>query len=115
MKKKKIMSENSVRVIKIGKEALFQFIYENFVADQEQFFDVDPLSVSDSFDIDWESGQFIFCVHKFENENGEFIELPKEIDLKKLIHRLPDTTTSVWGSDRYKEYTKNELIELSKE
>ena len=73
------------------------------------------LRLSHSFDIDWESGQFIFCAHKSEDENGEFIELPQEIDLQKLIHRLPDTTTSMFQNKRYKEYTKDELIELSKE
>ena len=40
------MNENSVRVIKISKEALFEFIYENFIADQEIFLDVDPLSIA---------------------------------------------------------------------
>ena len=114
-KRKKQMNENSVRVIKISKEALFKFIYENFIADQEMLLDVDPLSVSDAFDIDWESGQFIFCAHKSEDENGEFIELPQEIDLQKLIRRLPDTTTSMFQNKRYKEYTKDELIEFCKE
>ena len=45
-KRKKQMNENSVRVIKISKEALFEFIYENFIADQEMLLDVDPLSIA---------------------------------------------------------------------
>ncbi len=114
-KKKKQMSENSVRVIKISKDALFEFLYEKMIDDQEIYLDVDSLSVSNSFDIDWENGQFIFCAHKSEDENGEFIELPKEIDLQKLMRRLPDTTSTMYEENRYKEYTKDELIELSKE
>ena len=73
------------------------------------------LRLSHSFDIDWESGQFIFCAHKSEDENGEFIELPEGINLQKLIRRLPDTTATMFQNKRYKEYTKDELIELSKE
>ena len=114
MKKKNQMDENSVRVIKISKDALFEFIYEKMIDNQEIFLDIDPLSVSNSFDIDWENGQFIFCAHKSEDENGAFIELPKEIDLQKLIRRIPDTTSSMYEENRYKEYTKDELIELSK-
>ena len=45
-KRKKQMNENGVRVIKISKEALFEFIYENFIADQEMLLDVDPLSIA---------------------------------------------------------------------
>ena len=116
MKKTKKLDENSVRVIKIGKEALLEFIYESFIADQESLFDVDALDVTDYFDINLESGEFIFCVSKNEDSNGEFLRLPKEIDLKNLMRNLPDTTDSMFvpKKTRYKEFTKDELIELSK-
>ena len=113
--KKKALDENSIRIIKISKEALFEFIYEKMIDDQETFLDVDPLFVSNSFDIDWENGQFIFCAHKFENKNGNFIEFPEEIDLKKLMRKLPDTTSTMFSDNRYREYTKDELIKISKE
>lgn len=35
---KKRLDENTVRVIKISKEALFEFIYEKFIDDEELFF-----------------------------------------------------------------------------
>lgn len=108
------MDENSVRVIKISKEALFEFIYEQMIEKQDIFLDVDPLSVSDSFDMDWENGQFIFCAHKSEDKNGNFISLPKEINLQRLMRNLPDTTATMYQGNRYKEYTKDELIELSR-
>ena len=78
------MDENCVKVIKISKQALFEFIYENFIAGQEQFLDVDPLEVSNSFDIHFERGKFIFCAYKSENEKGEFLKLPAGIDLQKV-------------------------------
>ena len=59
-----MIDENRIRVIKISKEALFEFIYEKFIDNQELYFDVDALDVTDTFDIDFENGDFIFCVHK---------------------------------------------------
>ena len=113
-KKKKRMSENNVRVIKISKEALFEFIYENMIDDQKILLDVDPLSVSNSFDIDWETGQFIFCAYVSEDEHGNFLTLPEAVDLQNVMRNIPDTTPTMYEANRYKEYTKSELIELSK-
>ena len=113
-KKHKPLSENNVRVIKISKEALFEFIYEKIIDDQETYFDVDPLSVSDTFDVNFKDGLFICCVHKSEDKDGNIINFPAEIDLQKLMLRIPDTTPSMYQNDRYMEYTKEELIELSK-
>jgi cellulase/cellobiase CelA1 len=39
--------------------------------------------------------------------------LPREIDLKKVMKNIPDTTDSVFSSNRYKDYTMDELIEIS--
>lgn len=113
-KSKNELSENSVRVIKISKEALFEFIYEKLIQDQEDFLDVDPLDVANAFDISFERGEFIFCAYKSEDTSGRIIELPKEIDLQKVMANIPDTTNTIFYEDRYKDYTKEELIEISK-
>lgn len=109
-----MLKEDNVRVIKISKDALFEFIYENFIDDQDVFFDVDSLQVIDSFDIDWKNGQFIFCVHQSEDSYGNIIPLSEEIDLQKIMKNIPDTTSTMFADNRYREYTKEELIELSK-
>ena len=116
MKKKKMspLKEDEVRVIKIGKEALFEYIYEKFIDDQECYLDVEPVSVTDSFYIDWENRQFIFCAYKSENEKGDFLKLPESIDLEKLIRKIPDTTNSMYSGNRYKTFTKNELEDICK-
>ncbi len=114
MKKKKQLKDDEVRVIKISEKALFEFIYEKFIDDQDHYFDVDPLSVADSFYIDWENRQFIFCAYKSENEKGESLELSENIDLEKLVQKIPDTTDSMYTSTAYKTFTKNELEELCK-
>ena len=113
-KKRKKLDENRVRVIKISKEALFEFIYEEFIADVERFFDVDSLDVVSSFDINFERGEFICCVSRSEDANGNFLELPEEIDLQNLMANIPDTTSTMFADNRYREFTKEELIELSK-
>ena len=116
MKKKKIppLKEDEVRVIKISEKALFEFICEKFIDDRACYLDVEHLSVTDSFYIDWENRQFIFCAYKSENESGQILELPESVDLKKLIKKIPDTTSSMYSGNRYKTFTKNELEDLCK-
>ncbi len=112
--KKEILKEENIRVIKIGKEALLEFIYESFIEKQDIFFDVNPLQIMDTFDIDWENGQFIFGVYKSEDSNKNIISLPKEINLKKVMKSIPNTTSTMFTENRYREYNKEELIEFSK-
>jgi hypothetical protein len=70
--------------------------------------------VGDNFDIDWETGEFIFCVHKMYNSDGKPLALPQEISLKQLLKIIPDTTSSMYSPNRYRIYTKDRLIKLSK-
>ena len=111
---KKKLDKDSVRVIKISKEALFEFIYEKFIDDQETFFDIDSLDVISTFDINFERGEFICCVSKVEDAEGKILKLPEEIDLQQLMKNIPDTTSTMFADGRYKEFTKEELIMLSK-
>ena len=110
------MDKDTVRVIKISKRALTEFIYENFIAKQGEYLDVNATEVSDYFDFDTETGEFIFCAIKSEDDDGNFLTMPKDIDLKKVMRNIPDTTDSVFKpSDKiYRDYTKSGLEELSK-
>lgn len=110
----KELAENNVRVIKISKKALFEFVYEKFIDNQDDFLDVNPLDVTNVFDINYERGEFIFCAYKSEDEQGRILELPKEINLQQLMVNMQDTTSTMYADGRYKEYTKEELIELSR-
>ena len=115
-KKAKPMDDNTVRVIKIGQEALLEFIYETFIGNREDYFDYDSKhneSCPCYWAIDWEKREFIFCVHN--GGNGDLpLSLPKEVDLETVMKHISDTTNSVLCPDRYREYSVNELIELSK-
>jgi len=115
MKKKHTpLTNDEVRVIKISEAALYEFIYEKFIDDQDTYLDVDNLSVTDSFYMDWENRQFIVCAYKTEDENGELLEFHESIDIEKLINKIPDTTESMYSNNIYKIFTKKELEDLCK-
>ncbi|WP_303803796.1 hypothetical protein [Ruminococcus flavefaciens] len=109
------MDKNKVRVIKISKQALMEFIYEKFVENQSDYLDINAAEAADYFEFDLENSEFIFCAIKSEDEKGNFLSLPKDIDLKKVIKKIPDTTDSMFSPNKtyYKEYTKEELIKIS--
>jgi hypothetical protein len=111
-KLKRGLEQDKYRIIKIGKEALYEFVYESFVDNQEEYLNVDSIEVIDSFDIDFANGNFIFMVHKSEDENENVIPLPKEIDLKKLLKDMQDTTHTMFGDNRYIELSLDEIISI---
>ena len=107
------MKEKTLRVVKIDKEAILEFIYENFIANEEELLEVRSSEVTNDFAIDWEKGEFIFTAHKQEEVDGSFQKLPKEIEIRKLLNNLPNTTDSVLSTGRiYKDYTFEELERL---
>ena len=107
------MKENTLRVVKIDKEAILEFIYENFIANEEELLGVRSYEVTNDFAVDWEKGEFIFTAHKQEGVDGSFIELPKEIEIRKLLNNLRNPTDSALSTGRiYKDYTFEELEKL---
>ena len=107
------MKENTVRVIKIGKEALYEFLYENIISQEESLLQVPATEVMNSFAIDWERGEFIFMAHQAEDADGELISLPKEIQPETLLKVLPVTTESLLKRGKvYLDYSFEELKEL---
>ena len=108
------MRKNPCRVIKIDKEALFEFIYENFIAQEENMMDINnSVDVSNNFAIDWERGEFIFVVYKDEDEAGNVIPFPKDIDIQKLLEKIPATTESALSPGKiYRDYTFDELRQI---
>ena len=109
------MQDNICRIIKINNEALLEFIYESFINQEEKLLDLETkVGISNHFDINWDTGEFIFLAHNGEDAGGNIIPFPKDVDIKKVMDRLPDTTDSVLNSDKnYKELTFDELRSLS--
>ena len=83
------MKDNECRIIKIDKDALFEFIYENFIANHEELMDLDAVGCMNTFAIDWEAGEFIFCAHKDENEHGDIVSFTLDIDVKEMLKVIP--------------------------
>ena len=107
------MKEKTVRVIKIAKEALYEFLYENIISQEESLLQVSATEVMNSFAMDWEKGEFIFMVHQAEDADGELIPLPKEIQPETLLKALPVTTESLLKRGKvYRDYSFEELKEL---
>ena len=107
------MKENTLRVVKIDKEAILEFIYENFIANEEELLGVRSSEVTNNFAIDWEKGEFIFTAHIQEAVDDSFQKLQKEIEIGKLLNKLPNTTDSALStSPIYKDYTFEELERL---
>lgn len=111
-----IMKDKTCRIIKIDKDAIFEFIYENFIAQEEDLLDIkSKVGISNHFDINWDTGEFIFLAHNDEDADGNLISLPKGIDIKKTMERIPNTTDSVLSPNKnYKDYTFDELSQLMK-
>ena len=104
------MKEKTVRVIKIGKEALYEFLYENIISQEESLLQVSATEVMNSFAMDWERGEFIFMAHKAEYADGEGGSLPKEIQVERLMAALPETADSLLKRGQvYKDYSFEEL------
>lgn len=78
------MNNHECRIIKIDKDALYEFIYENFIVNHEEFMDMDAVGSMNTFAINCETGEFIFGAHKDENEKGT-VKLYRD---KKLIDEV---------------------------
>ena len=110
------MKKNTVRVIKIGKEALYEFLYENIISKEESLLQVPATEVMNSFAMDWEKREFIFMAHQAEDADGELISLPKEIQPETLLKALPETAESLLGRGKvYRDYSFEELKEICEE
>ena len=110
------MDDNVLRVVKIDKEAVYEFIYENFIANQKELLGINSSDVINNFEMDWEKGEFIFTAHKQEDGEGEIISLPEEIETQELLEKLPITTDSVLSAVQiYKDYTFEEISRVLKE
>ena len=111
----KKLKTGRARVIKISKEALLEFIYEKFIEEQSKFLEVEPTEVADRFELNFADGDFIFAAWRDEDPEGNFLPMPGQIDLRKVMKNIPDTTSSMFSPNGklYREYTFDELIWLS--
>ena len=104
------MDEKTLRVVKIDKKAIFELIYETFIAQEQELLDLSPVDVINDCAMDWEKGEFIFAAHPQENRLGELNPLPNDIDIQDLLKKLPVTTDSVLGREViYRDFSFDQL------
>lgn len=107
----KKIPDNKYRIIKIGKEALFELICEAFKDSEELFFDVsDSTTIAKSFCIDWEKGEFI-CVARNELPEGKE-HLQFDVDVYELLSKIENTTDTLFAPNRYVELSKVDIENL---
>ena len=106
----KRIPEDKYRIIKIGKEAIFEFLYESFIENVESFFDVsDGTTIVTGFDIDWEKGEFI-CIARNELSENEHLQF--DVDVNQLLSRIVTTTDTLFNDNRYIELSKADIDKL---
>lgn len=110
-KKEKTIPDGTYRIIKISKEALFEFLYETVIDNQERFFDVDDgTKIITAFDMDWEKGEFICAAY---NDTGK--PLQRSLNTEKLMSALDNTTNTMYADNRYIELTEEEIQRIQGE
>ena len=106
-KNKKTIPEDKYRIIKIGKDAIYEVLREYIIDNQEDFFDVtDGTKIVTHFEIDWNNGEFI-CVAR--NEYGENEHLQCNINTEELLSKMKDTTKTMFIDKRYVEMSEEEI------
>ena len=109
-KKEKTIPEGNYRIIKIGKDAIFEVLREYIIDNQEDFFDVtDGTKIVTHFEIDWNNGEFI-CIAR--NDYGDDEHLQCDIDTSELLSKLQDTTETMFIDKRYVEMSEEEIKNL---
>ena len=110
------MKDNICRVVKIDKEALFEFIYESFNAHHDDILDISAVECINNFAIDWNKGTFIFAAYKGEDSAGNIIPFPEDIDINKVLEKIPTTTDSALSPGKaYRDYSFDELRKIVNE
>ena len=106
MAEEKRIPDDKYRIIKIGKEALFELICEAFKDNEEEFFDIaDATTIVKSFSVDWEKGEFICIARNELPEEEEHLRF--DVDAYELISKIEETTDNLFAPNRYIEVSKD--------
>ena len=109
-KKEKTIPQGNYRIIKIGKDAIYEVLREYIIENQETFFDVtDGTKIVKHFDINWDTGEFI-CAARNDYGNDEHLQC--NIDTTELLLKLQDTTETLFTEKRYIELSEEKIKNL---
>ena len=109
-KKGKTIPQGSYRIIKIGKDAIYEVLRKYIIENQETFFDVtDGTKIVKHFDINWDTGEF-FCAAR--NDYGENEYFQCNVDTAEFLLKLQDTTETLFTEKRYIELSEEKIKNL---
>lgn len=100
-KSRKTVKDKKIRVIKIGKDAIYELLCDHFVKNQKEYTNVEDEEILYDFSIDWEEKSFIFALGR---------EKDLAIDLAELHKKLPDTAESIYAKKLYRDISEKELV-----
>ncbi|MEZ3496288.1 MAG: hypothetical protein K1V97_01790 [Lachnospiraceae bacterium] len=113
--KEKTIPNGACRIIKIGKDAIFELIYETIIDNAECFFDVDGCTkIVTGFDMDWDKGELICTAYSAESKDNQSC-LQSFLDTEKLMSVLKNTTDTMFDENRYIELTEEEIMRIQNE
>ena len=106
-KQEKTIPNGKYRIIKIGKDAIYEVLREYIIDNQEDFFDVaDGTKIVTHFDIDWNKGEFI-CIARNEYKENEHLQC--NINTIELLSKIQNTTKTMFIDKRYVEMSEEEI------
>ena len=109
-KKERAIPEGNYRIIKIGRDAIYEVLREYIIDNDKAFFDVtDSTKIVKHFDINWGTGEFICAARK---DYGDDEHLQCNIDTTELLLKLQDTTETLFADKRYVEMSEEEIKNL---
>lgn len=108
-KKVKHLAEGKYRIIKISKEAIFEFIYESIIDNQKVYFNLlSDLNFTSHHDINFETGEFITLI----GNDSDKLQLPEGVDLQQLMINMKDTADTLYAPNRYVELSLEEIMTI---
>ena len=106
-KQEKTIPDGKYRIIKIGRDAIYELLREYIIDNQEEFFDVtDGTKIVTHFDIDWNKGNFI-CIARNEYRENEHLQF--NINTTELLSKMQNTTKTMFIDKRYIEISEEKI------
>ncbi len=118
-KNQKRIPRGNHRVIKIDKEAIYEFIRESLIDNESCFFDIDynkdkSSPIVTQCMMDWEKGEFICVASNCPDGYFESAFIADE-DVEFLLSNLENTTNTLYKENRYIELSDEEIQNLKNE
>lgn len=91
---KKKLEDNEVRIIKINRDAVYEFLYETIIENSPAFFDLHDMTKAE-FQFSWDADGTLSCI-AYKRKPG------RRVDISAIEEATEFTTNSLFTKKRYK-------------